>query len=254
MDVRIFVLVALGCAAAFAQGLSPSGSLRAVFLANNPVQGRIDSKTETVTGPAADLTRELGREVGVPTTIMGVAGVREVIENLKTHAADIGFLAFDESRAVEVDFSRVYLLSLSGYIVRADSPLKKLDDVDRTGIRVGAARGDSPEIFLSKTLKNTNLKRYENPAAAEVVRLLQSGDVNVWAANRQRLIEMASSTPNLRVLPGNYTGVRQAVAVAKGNAAAMEVINRFLEKARDSGLVKAATDRAGLSASTEVAL
>ncbi|HWF10219.1 MAG TPA: transporter substrate-binding domain-containing protein [Bryobacteraceae bacterium] len=252
MIPRIF-LVALACTVVWGQGLAPTGTLRAIFLQNNPVQGRVDAKTRTVTGPAADLTRELGREAGVPVTITGVAGVRQLIESLKSHTADIGFLAFDESRAAEVDFSRVYLLSWSGYIVRADSGLKTLEDVDRAGVRVGSARGDSPEIYLTKALKNAELKRYENPPAAHVVELLRSREIDIWAANRQRLIEMAAGASDLRVLAGNYTGVRQAIAVAKGNAAAVGAINRLLMKARDAGLIQAAIERAGLTASAGVA-
>jgi polar amino acid transport system substrate-binding protein len=250
MLARIWLALAI-VGAASAQGLAPSGTLRAVFLQNNPVQGRVEAGT--VSGPAADLTRELGREAGVPTTVAGVAGARELIEALKGHKADIGFLAFDETRALEVDFSRVYLLSWSGYIVRAYSPLVKLEDVDRAGIRVGAARADSPEIYLSKTLKSAQIKRYENPAAGEVLRMLRSGEIDAWAANRQRLIEMAAGVPDLRVLPGNYTGVRQAIAVAKGNAAALEAINRVLVKARDSGAINGSIAKAGLTASADVA-
>ncbi|HWF11274.1 MAG TPA: transporter substrate-binding domain-containing protein [Bryobacteraceae bacterium] len=155
--------------------------------------------------------------------------------------------------AAEMDFSRVYLLSWSSYIVRTDSAVKTLEDMDRAGVRVGSARGDSPEIYLSRTLRNAALKRYENPSAAEAVRLLRAREIEVWAANRQRLIEMAAGASDLRVLPGNYTGVRQAIAVAKGNMAAVEAIDRFLTRSRDSGLIQAAIERAGLTASAGAA-
>jgi polar amino acid transport system substrate-binding protein len=250
MFVRIWLVFAIaGCASA--QGLAPAGTLRAVFLQNNPVQGRVGATG--ITGPAAEITHALGRKAGVPTTIKGVPGVREVIEALKSRKADIGFLAFDEIRAREVDFSRVYLLSWSGYIVRADSRLMKLQDVDRAGIRVGAARGDSPEIYLSRTLKSARITRYENPPAVEVLKLLRSGEIDVWAANRQRLVDMSVKAPDVRVLPGSYTGIRQAIAVAKGNTAAIEAINRFLLKARDAGAIRAAIEKAGLADSASVA-
>src|ERR1700724_3820730 len=137
-----------------AQVLAPAGTLRAVFLQTNPVQGRVDAKTGAVSGPAVDLTRELGRELGVPVSVAGVPGVRAVIDSLKNHTADIGFLAFDASRATEVDFSQVYSLSWSSYIVPVNSPLHAVADADRKGIRIGAATGDSPELHLSRNLKN----------------------------------------------------------------------------------------------------
>jgi polar amino acid transport system substrate-binding protein len=213
----------------------------------------VDPKTGEVSGPAADLTRELGRQLGVPVSIMGVPDVRAVTDAVKNHMADIGFLAFDPTRAVDVDFSRVYSLSWSSYIVPVQSSLHAVADADRAGIKIGAATGDSPELYLSRNLKNAELKKYANPPAADVLRMLSAGEIDVWAANRQRLLEMASSTANLRVLPDNYSAVRQAIIVPKGDSAAIEKINRFLDDARGSGLIRKAIDRAGLAGSVDVA-
>jgi polar amino acid transport system substrate-binding protein len=243
------------CALSFsqAQGIAPTGTLRAIFLQSNPVQGRVDPKTGAVTGPAADLTRELGRQLNLPVTISGVANVTALIAILGNHSADIGFLAVDPGRAVDVDFSRVYSLSWSSYIVTADSPLRSVSDVDGKGMRVGAAAGDSPQLYLSKNLKYADVKAYQNPPAGEVVRMLRNREFDAWAANRQRLIEMAAANPDLRVLEGNYSAVQQAIAVAKGNADAVAILNRFLDTARASGLIRRAIDQAGLTQSVDVA-
>jgi polar amino acid transport system substrate-binding protein len=237
-----------------AQILAPTGTLRAVFLQTNPVQGRVDAKTGAVTGPAADLTRELGRQLGVPVSITGVAGAAALIDSVKNHKADIGFLASDPSRAIDVDFSQVYSLSWSSYIVPADSPLHAVADADRKGIRIGAATGDSPELFLSRNLKNAELKRYGNPLIDDVLKMLAASEVDAWAANRQRLIEMAATAPNVRVLPDNYFAVKQAIVVPKGDRAGLEIINRFLNEAKSSGLIKKAIERAGLADSVDVAI
>ncbi len=233
--------------------LAPTGTLRAVFLQTNPVQGRVDPKTGAVSGPAVDLTRELGRQLGVPVSIMGVAGARPLIESVKNHTADIGFLAFDPTRAGDVDFSQVYSLSWSSYIVPVKSPLHAVADADRTGIRIGAATGDSPELYLSRNLKNAELIRYANPDVEQVFRMFAESDIDAWAANRQRLLEMTAVSKELRVLPDNYFAVKQAIIVPKGDRAALDAINRFLNEARASGLIRKAIDQAGLSGSVDVA-
>src|ERR1700684_4211447 len=79
--------------------VAPTGTLRAAFLQNNPVQGRVDPKTGAVSGPAIDLTRELGKRLGVPVSIKGVPGMREMVEGLTNHTLDMAFLASDPSRA-----------------------------------------------------------------------------------------------------------------------------------------------------------
>ena len=63
---KIGTLCVVGCFAlaatlhAQSRALAPTGTLRAYFIATNPVQGRVDAKTGETSGPAADLTRELG--------------------------------------------------------------------------------------------------------------------------------------------------------------------------------------------------
>lgn len=236
-----------------AQTLATTGTLRAVFLRTNPVQGRIDEKTGAVTGIAADLTRELGRQLGVPVSISGVAGPAAVIDSVKNHKADIGFVAFDPTRAADVDFTKVYALSWSSYVVTADSPLRVVGDADQKGIRIGAASGDSPELYLSRNLKNAELKRYSNPTVPEILRMLGTGEIDAWAANRQRLIEMAADRSDLRVLTDNFFAVRQAIVVPKGDTGAIDRLNRFLSEAEQSGLIQKSIDAAGLKGAVEVA-
>lgn len=236
-----------------AQVLAPTGTLRAVFLQTNPVQGRIDEKTGSVTGLAADLTRELGRQLGVPVSITGVPGAAAVIDSVKNRKADIGFLAYDPTRAVEVDFTQVYALSWSSYIVTADSPLRAVADADRKGIRIGAVTGDSPELYLSRNLKNAEVKRYPSPTVPEILRMLGTGEIDAWAANRQRLIEMGADRSDLRVLSDNFFAVRQAIVVPKGDSAAVDRLNKFLNEAKQSGLIQKSIEAAGLKGAVEVA-
>ncbi len=81
-----------------------------------------------------------------------------MVDGFKSHSFDIVFLAYDPTRATDVDFSQVYALSWSSYIVPMSSPLHAVADADRAGVRIGAATGDSPELFLSRNLKNAQIQ------------------------------------------------------------------------------------------------
>src|SRR4051812_25351872 len=87
--------------------IAPGGTLRAAFLADNPVHARRDGNG-TYTGPVPDLVRELGRRLGIPATTVPAENAGAVIAALKNGQADIGFLAYDETRAREVDFGRPF--------------------------------------------------------------------------------------------------------------------------------------------------
>src|SRR5689334_8424435 len=153
------------------QQLAPTGTLRVTFLRDNAAQGRVDPKTGAVTGPVADITKELARRLGVPYQITPGAGVRAVLDSVKMHMADLGFLAYDATRASEVDFTQPYELAYNSYLVRADSPLQKIADADRPGMRVAARKGDSGDLYLSRTLKQAELKSIAGLDVAEAQKM-----------------------------------------------------------------------------------
>jgi len=254
MNHRRFALIAasLLCAArtpaqmADSQQLAPNGMLRVAFLKDNAAQGRVDPATGAVSGPVADITRELARRLGVPFEITPAAGVRAVLDSVKTRAADIGFLAFDATRAAEVDFTENYELAYNSYLVRADSPLQKVADADRPGIRIAARKGDSGELYLSRSLQRAELKSIPGLDVAAAAKMLAASEIDAFGTNRERLVAESSGVPNVRVLSDNFFAVEQALIVSKGDPARLAYLNRFLDALRSSGFLQAAIDRAHL--------
>jgi polar amino acid transport system substrate-binding protein len=242
-----FFLLYLLCLPMIAADLAPTGTLRAAFLRTNPVQGRIDPQTKSVSGPVADLVQELARRLGIPYTIIPAADAREVIDDLNAHTADIGFLAYDAPRAAEVDFSRPYALMQNSYIVRADSPIGKAADADRAGLRIGAAQGQSQSVYLKENLKNAQVKILPAmPTPDELQKMLIAGELDAFGANRQRLVEVAAAHSNLRVLSDNFSAAEQSIVIAKGDRSRLDFLNRFIEEICASGLVKNSLNRAKL--------
>src|SRR4030095_13763593 len=141
----VFIVIGLFATTALAQSpsatLAPTGTLRAVFLGTNPVHGRVDPATGVASGPVSDLVRVLSARLKVPSKIFPAPDATGVIDALKSGNADIGFLAYDESRAREVDFGASFIVMYSSYLVRANSPFQKSADVDSAGVKVAAAKG-----------------------------------------------------------------------------------------------------------------
>lgn len=241
------VTAALACTSAFANDLAPTGTLRATYISSNPVQAFVDAKTGEVRGPGAELARELAKRLGVPVTIKGAQGVPGVINSVKTGEADIGFVAYDPVRAVDVDFSQNYSLAQNSYIVPAGSPIRSVADIDKPGTRIGVAERDAGDLFLTRNLKNAEIRRNPGGAIDVGLKWMADGEIAAYAANRQRLSEVVARTPGIRLLPDNFYGVEQAVIVRKGNTALLAVVDTFLDEARASGLIAAAIARSGLA-------
>ena len=227
--------------------LAPTGTFRAAFLGDNPSLGRVNAQTGAVTGPVADLVKELARRLGVPYQLIPVPNAREVTARLLDHSADVGFMAYNAGRAADVDFTAPWLLMPNSYLVRADSPILKVADADRAGVRIIAAKNDTQDVYLSAHLKNTSVTQIPKvPEPEEVRSLLLDGKTDALAANRQRLFEIAADNPKLRVVADDYFVAGQAIAVPKGDPTRIETLNHMLNQILASDLVKASVDRAGL--------
>jgi len=243
-----FVLVCIASATLLGADLAPTGTLRASFLGLNPVQGTVDPKTGVITGPVADIVKELARKLGVAYALLPQPNAQQVINRLKDGTADIGFLAYDEKRAADVDFAGSYALMYNAFVVAANSPIQKTADADRAGIRIGAVRGQTQELFLSSNIKNGQVRVFETmPPQAELEKLLLSGELQAFGVNRQRAESAAAESSKLRALPDNFLTVEQALIVEKGDPAKLAQIDRLIDELRSSGLIQAALDRAKLS-------
>jgi polar amino acid transport system substrate-binding protein len=242
-------MVAVAAAQSPATALAPTGTLRAVFLGANPVQGRVDPQTGAATGPVPDLVKELAHQIGVPFAIMGAPDAAGVIAALNSHSADIGFLAYDETRARDVDFGAAFLVMFNSYVVRADSAIHRSADVDRPGVTVAAVKGQTQELFVSSHLKNARVKVFQTmPPQAELERMLTSGEVDAFAVNRQRSLDaQTTSSGRLRALPDSFLHVDQSFVVAKGDRVKLGFIERFVDDARASGFIRSSIERAGLT-------
>ena len=248
---RIFALLfSLAASAAYADDgakvLAPSGTLRATYIATNPVQAFVDPATREVRGPAAELTRELARRNGVPFTITGVNGVQGVIDSVRNGTADIGFVAYDPVRAEQVDFSQSYALAQNTYLVPESSPIRSVADADRAGVRIGVGARDAGDYYLTRTLKNAELKRNEGGNLDAALEQLAAGDIHAYAGNRMRLHGAVQKTPGYRLAQDNFYGVEQSVIVPKGNAARLAIVEKLIDQARTSSLIADAIKSSGL--------
>jgi polar amino acid transport system substrate-binding protein len=244
-----------GSSSAQSSVIAPTGTLRVAFLGTNPVHGRVDAKTGTVTGPVPDLVAELAKRHGIPFRLLPAPNAAGVIGLVQSGEADAGVLAYEAARAREVDFAGGFAVMLNTYVVRADSPLKTVTDADRAGLRIGVVRGQTQELYLSASLKQARLAIVDAlPPPAELQRLVVSRELDAYAVNTQRAEDaVAASGGQLRALSGSYVDVEQSFVVKPGNSAAAAVYRAFVGDVIRSGLVKAALDRAGLATTTGVA-
>jgi polar amino acid transport system substrate-binding protein len=241
----VAALALLGGTAA-ADDIAPGGTLRAVYLSSNPAQAVQDRTTGAIRGASADLARELGKRIGTPVEFKAVADPPAVIDAVSGGQADIGFVAYEPSRAGTVEFSQTYMLVQQSFLVLEDSTIRAIADVDRAGQKIAGGRNDSVTLFMKRKLKAATLVEIENNPA-EIKRMLLAKEIDAFGANRQRLTTLMKETPGTRLLPDSLFGVPQTIIVPKGKPPeVLTAINRFIDEVRASGFLQSAIAASGI--------
>ena len=222
--------------------LAPGGTLRAAINVGNAVLAARPSAPGTEpTGISVDLARELGRRLGVPVQLVVFDAAGKVVEAGKAGGWDIAFVALDPARAAEISQSPPYVQIEGAYLVRSESALKHNDEVDRKGHRVVVGRNSAYDLYLTRALKNAGIVR--TPTSATVVDTMLKENYEVSAGVKQALENDARRVPGVRLLPGRFMVIHQAMASQKGKEAGARYLREFVEEMKASGFVAQAIER-----------
>src|SRR5204863_9123276 len=129
--------------------LAPTGKLRAAINLGNGVLAQPDGAGGQPKGITPDLAMELGRRLGVPVELVVYQAAGKVFDAVKDGAWDVSFVAIEPVRAAEIEFSAPYVIIEGTYMVRQDSPLKAIADVDRAGVRIAIGVGSAYDLYLT---------------------------------------------------------------------------------------------------------
>jgi polar amino acid transport system substrate-binding protein len=223
--------------------LAPSGKLRAAINFGNPVLAQKDPSNGEPRGISADLARELARRLGVAVEFSGFDTAGKAFEALKADECDVGFLANEPARAAEIAFTAPYVVIEGTYMVRADSPLRQVDQVDREGVRIAVGDKAAYDLYLSRTLKHAQLVRA--PSSAAAMELFLAETLDAAAGVRQPLVKFAAAHPGLRVMDERFMAIEQAMCMPQGRAAGARYLRAFVEEMKASGFVAAGLERSG---------
>ena len=232
--------------------LAPTGALRAAINFGNGVLAQRDPAGGEPKGISADLARELGKRLGVPVTFVGFDAAGKVFDALankdEAKAWDIAFLAIEPVRAAQIAFSPPYVLIEGTYMVRKDSSLKEVGDVDRPGIRIAVGLKSAYDLYLTRTLKHAQLVRADIGGGEAMVKLFLRDKLEVAAGVRQPLEDYAKTDPDMRVMSGKFQEIRQAMGTPQGRPAGAAYLKTFVEEMKASGFVADALARSGQKA------
>lgn len=224
---------------------SPVGHVRASINLGNPILANKDPASGQLVGVSVDLAHAFAERLGVRLELVVFDTAGKSVDAVRKEQADIGFFAIDPLRGEEIAFTSPYVLIEGCYLVRDESPLQSNEDVDHAGLRVTVGAGSAYDLYLSREIKHAQLVRA--PSSPSVVDTFMSQELDVAAGVKQQLEADAQRISGLRLLPGRFMVIRQAMGTprSRGQASA-DCLQAFIQEMKLSGFVADSLQRHGI--------
>ncbi|HIE1650190.1 TPA: transporter substrate-binding domain-containing protein [Burkholderia cenocepacia] len=215
--------------------LTPMGCLRAAINFGNPILAVRDPESGEAKGVSVDLAMKLAGLLDVSLQLVLYDSAGDVVTGCERGEWDVAFVARDPVRGKAIDQTRPYVLIEGAYLVPEVSPIRSNDEVDAIGTRVVVGNGSAYDLYLTRVLHNATLVRAATSPA--VVDTMLAQGCEVAAGVRQQLEFDANRLSGLRMLPGQFMVIEQAMGTPKGRPAAFRLLNEFVVKAIEFGFV-----------------
>lgn len=234
----------MSLSSALVAAFTPTGRLRASINLGNPIlAGR--GPDGAPKGVSIDLARGFAQRLGVECELVVFDTAGKSVDAVTNEQADIGFFAIDPKRGAGISFTAPYVLIEGSYLVKDASPLQTNEEVDRAGHRVVVGLGSAYDLYLTREIKQAQLVRA--PSSPAVVDHFLATGAEVAAGVRQQLEADAARLGGLRLLPGRFMVIQQAMGCPKGRGeAAAAELARYVEEMKASGFVAEALKRHGI--------
>jgi len=154
---------------------------------------------------------------------------------------DVGLIAAEPQRAEKIAFTPPYVEIEATYLVPANSPLKRITDIDAAGVRIAVTGRSAYGLWLDRNIAHAELVRSETIDSA--YEQFVAGKLEVLAGLRPRLLSDLDKLPGARILEGKFTSVQQAIGTDRRNVAGAAFLRDFVEEAKASGLVARLIER-----------
>jgi polar amino acid transport system substrate-binding protein len=208
--------------------IAQRGELRIACQTQGPPFSFVD-KAGQRTGSSVELCKMMAEEMGVKAVFLNYDW-DGLIPALLAKKADV--LAADMTptlkRAMKVGFSNPFMYTGSVVFVKADGPLKTVEDCKKAGLNVAVLLGSTGETDAKNAFPKANLKSYKGGGPMLIDAVLK-GHADFGVNDSSAVTgQVANFPPNsIKILPGMLTKTPLAFAVRYDSTDLLEWINLF---------------------------
>ena len=187
-----------------------------------------------IVGVDVDIAREIAKYLGKELVVKDIA-FDSIINEVKTGKADFGAagISYNEERAKNVDFTINYSTSKQVVIVKNDSGITNIGDIN--GKKIAVQLGSIADTYVSSTYKDASVVRQKKYLAA--IEDLNTGKVDCVVMDLLPAEQILKTNSGLKILDGALVEDSYGMIVKKGNKELLNNINKVLEKLKNEGKI-----------------
>lgn len=187
-----------------------------------------------IVGVDVDIAKEIAASMGKELVIKDIA-FDSIINEVKTGKADFGAagISYSKERAKNVDFTINYSTSKQVVIVKNDSGITNIGDIN--GKKIAVQLGSIADTYVSSTYKDASVVRQKKYLAA--IEDLNTGKVDCVVMDLLPAEQILKTNSGLKILDGALVEDSYGMIVKKGNKELLNNINKVLEKLKNEGKI-----------------
>ncbi len=195
---------------------------------------------EDIVGIDAEIAGLLAEKLGLTLEIVDM-DFSTIVTSVQTGGVDIGLagMTVTEERLENVNFTDSYATGVQVIIVKEDSDIASVDDLE--GKLIGVQEGTTGYQYCSEDYGEENVLAYTNGATA--VQNLVQGAVDCVVIDEQPALSFVEANEGLKILDTEYVIEDYAAAVSKENTALLDALNAALKELQEDGSIQKILDK-----------
>ena len=190
-----------------------------------------------IVGVDIDIAKYIADSLGLELEVKDVA-FDSIINEVKTGKADIGAagISYSEERAKQVDFTINYATSKQVVIVKNDSTITNIQDLNNIkNLKVAVQLGTVADTYITDNYKNATITRQKKVLAA--IQDLKTNKVDCVVLDELPAKEMLKEYNDLKILSNPLFEDNYGMVIKKGNEELLNSVNQTLEKLKNEGKI-----------------
>ena len=195
---------------------------------------------QDIIGIDADIAKAIADKMGLELKIEDME-FDSIITAVSTGKADLGLagMTVTPDRQKNVDFSDSYATGIQSVIVKEDSTITKIDDLQ--GKKIGVQLSTTGDIYVTDDFGKDSVVQYNK--GNDAVMALTQGQVDAVIIDNEPAKSYVEANKGLKILDTEYATENYAACISKDNAGLTKAVNKALAELKADGTLQKIVDK-----------